>query len=506
MAISSRNALLGALAFIAFQAQAVNVTVAYQTSAEPAKVAQADNTFAKESGATVDWRKFDSGASIVRALASGDVQIGNLGSSPLAVAASQQVPIEVFLLASKLGNSEALVVKKNISKPEDLIGKRIAVPFISTTHYSLLAALKHWGIKPGQVEIVNLQPPAIIAAWQRGDIDGAYVWAPAVNALEKDGKVLTDSSQVGEWGAPTLDVWVVRKDFAEKHPEVVKAFAKSAIDAQQPYIANPDEWLKQPENISKLSRLSGVPEADVPGLVKGNTYLTLDSGELLVVLGPSGCGKTTLLNLIAGFVPYQHGSITLAGNRVDGPGADRGVVFQNEGLLPWRNVQDNVAFGLQLAGVDKPQRQRIALEMLQKVGLEDAGKRFIWQLSGGQRQRVGIARALAANPQLLLLDEPFGALDAFTREQMQTLLLKLWHETGKQVLLITHDIEEAVFMATELVLLSPGPGRVLERLPLNFARRFVAGESSRSIKSDPQFIAMREYVLGRVFEQREAFS
>lgn len=123
-----------------------------------------------------------------------------------------------------------------------------------------------------------------------------------------------------------------------------------------------------------------------------------------------------------------------------------------------------------------------------------------------QRQRVGIARALAANPQLLLLDEPFGALDAFTRDQMQTLLLKLWQETGKQVLLITHDIEEAVFMATELVLLSSGPGRVLERLPLNFARRFVAGESSRSIKSDPQFIAMREYVLSRVFEQREAFS
>ena len=168
MAFTSRITLLAALAVAAFQAQAVNVTVAYQTSAEPAKVAQADNTFAKESGATVDWRKFDSGASIVRALASGDVQIGNLGSSPLAVATSQQVPIEVFLLASKLGNSEALVVKKTISKPEDLIGKRIAVPFISTTHYSLLSALKHWGIKPGQVQIINLQPPAIIAAWQQG--------------------------------------------------------------------------------------------------------------------------------------------------------------------------------------------------------------------------------------------------------------------------------------------------------------------------------------------------
>ncbi|HCL6650301.1 TPA: taurine ABC transporter ATP-binding subunit [Raoultella ornithinolytica] len=234
--------------------------------------------------------------------------------------------------------------------------------------------------------------------------------------------------------------------------------------------------------------------------------LTLDSGELLVVLGPSGCGKTTLLNLIAGFVPYQHGSITLEGQRVEGPGAERGVVFQHEGLLPWRNVQDNVALGLQLAGVDKAARRETAVRMLKKVGLEGAEKRFIWQLSGGQRQRVGIARALAENPQLLLLDEPFGALDAFTREQMQTLLLSLWHETGKQVLLITHDIEEAVFMATELVLLSPGPGRVLERLPLNFGRRFIAGESCRSIKSDPQFIAQREYVLSRVFEQREAFS
>ena len=215
--------------------------------------------------------------------------------------------------------------------------------------------------------------------------------------------------------------------------------------------------------------------------------LTLDSGELLVVLGPSGCGKTTLLNLIAGFVPYQHGSIQLEGKRVTGPGAERGVVFQNEGLLPWRNVQENVAFGLQLAGVAREQRLNTARDMLKKVGLEGAEKRFIWQLSGGQRQR-------------------FGALDAFTRDQMQTLLLRLWHETGKQVLLITHDIEEAVFMATELVLLSPGPGRVLERLPLEFARRYVAGEPVRSIKSDPLFIEQREYVLSRVFEQREAFS
>ncbi|EOI3551960.1 taurine ABC transporter ATP-binding subunit [Cronobacter turicensis] len=232
--------------------------------------------------------------------------------------------------------------------------------------------------------------------------------------------------------------------------------------------------------------------------------LTLNDGELLVVLGPSGCGKTTLLNLIAGFLPVETGSITLDGRAVSGPGADRGVVFQHEGLLPWRSVLDNVAFGLQLQGVGREARRARARQMLAKVGLEGAENRFIWQLSGGQRQRVGIARALAADPQLLLLDEPFGALDAFTREQMQTLLLRLWAGSGKKVLLITHDIEEAVFMATDLVLLSPGPGRVQERLSLDFARRFVAGEPARAIKSDPAFIARREYVLNRVFELRES--
>lgn len=231
--------------------------------------------------------------------------------------------------------------------------------------------------------------------------------------------------------------------------------------------------------------------------------LQIASGELVVVLGPSGCGKTTLLNLIAGFLPASSGSITLDGVPVSGPGADRGVVFQHEGLLPWRDVVSNVEFGLQLAGINKSQRRETALRMLNKVGLKGYEQHFIWQLSGGMRQRVGIARALAADPCLLLLDEPFGALDAFTREQMQELLLTIWRDTGKQILLITHDIEEAVFLASELLLLSPGPGQVVERLKLDFGQRYANGEPCRAIKSDPQFIAQREYVLSKVFQQRE---
>lgn len=249
----------------------------------------------------------------------------------------------------------------------------------------------------------------------------------------------------------------------------------------------------------QVSRLSAEYQGNP---VLHDISLQIDTGELVVVLGPSGCGKTTLLNLIAGFTSPSGGSISLDGSPVNGPGAERGVVFQHEGLLPWRDVQSNVEFGLQLAGVEKRQRRQTAERMLAKVGLSGYEKHQLWQLSGGMRQRVGIARALAADPRLLLLDEPFGALDAFTREQMQELLLTIWRDTGKQIFLITHDIEEAIFLASELLLLSPGPGRVLERIPLDFGKRYADGESCRSIKSSPEFIRQREYVLSQVFEHR----
>jgi NitT/TauT family transport system ATP-binding protein len=210
--------------------------------------------------------------------------------------------------------------------------------------------------------------------------------------------------------------------------------------------------------------------ASQPRLVLDRICLNIPSGQFVCVLGPSGCGKSTLLNALAGFVAMESGRVTVDGDVVTAPGADRGVVFQDPTLFPWKTVMQNVSLGPLLGGRGAAEAERIARTLLARIGLSARSDSFPKQLSGGMQQRVGIARALANNPRVLLMDEPFGALDAQTRSMMQHMLLDVWADIGVTVLFVTHDIDEAVILADRVLLMSASPGRIIDDVAVPLAR------------------------------------
>ncbi len=233
-----------------------------------------------------------------------------------------------------------------------------------------------------------------------------------------------------------------------------------------------------------------------------NVSLELKAGELLSVLGPSGCGKTTLLNILAGFLAPTSGTVTLNGARVTGPGPDRGMVFQQGALFEWMDVRRNVDFGPRMKGMAQAERDRITAHLLETVGLRDFADKAVYELSGGMQQRVALARCLANDPAVILMDEPLGALDALTREKMQGLVLKLWKETGKTVVLITHSVEEALLLGERLVVMAPRPGRIFKEYRLPFAERGVGGDL-REVKKSQGFAETREEILSMIWGMEE---
>ncbi|QDX41468.1 ABC transporter ATP-binding protein [Salarchaeum sp. JOR-1] len=196
----------------------------------------------------------------------------------------------------------------------------------------------------------------------------------------------------------------------------------------------------------------------------------VEDGEFVCIVGPSGCGKTTLFRIIAGLETATDGEVRLDGSRVRGPSTDRGMVFQEYGLFPWRTARGNVEFGLEQQALSATERETRVDKMLDLVGLRDAADQYPKELSGGMKQRVGIARALAVDPDVLLMDEPFASVDAQTRANLHAELLTIWRETAKTVLFVTHDVEEAVTLADRVVVLQPGPGRLKEVVPVDLER------------------------------------
>jgi len=230
--------------------------------------------------------------------------------------------------------------------------------------------------------------------------------------------------------------------------------------------------------------------------------LNIKSGELMSVLGPSGCGKTTLLNIIAGFLAPTDGKVILNDHPVTGPAQERGMVFQKGALFEWMDVRENVSFGPRMNKVPKADYGPKVDHLLEVVGLKDFKDKAIYELSGGMQQRVALARCLANDPDVILMDEPLGALDALTREKMQSLVLDLWKETGKTIILITHSVEEALLLGERLIVMAPRPGRIHKEYNLPFAEMGV-GADLRAVKAHPDYSKTREEILNMIWDMEE---
>lgn len=269
---------------------------------------------------------------------------------------------------------------------------------------------------------------------------------------------------------------------------------------------------KKPDGASRAQADKGEIKIDKVSITFGSgasthravetTSIDIQAGEFVCILGPSGCGKSTLLNAIAGYVNPTTGNVTVDDVEVKAPGPDRGMVFQQYSLLPWKTVYENVAFGPKMTGATRTEAGSVANTFLGLVGLKKFGNRYPAELSGGMQQRVGIARALANYPSVLLMDEPFGALDAQTRLMMQESLLDIWRNFGTTVVFVTHDVDEAVFLADRVLIMSAAPGRIIEDVRIKLPR-----PRSTDMATTSEYMEARQFCLDTIkSESRKAFA
>jgi taurine transport system substrate-binding protein len=277
----------GLLLALVSPSAADTIRIGYQNEPDPSHVAIVDGLYEKATGDKIEWRKFESGASVIAALASNAIDIGYAGSSPLAAGATRGAAIEAFLVAGLIGKAEGLVVRNGsgVSDIKDLIGKKVATPFVSTSHYSLLYVLKHDGVDPTKVNVLNLQPPEIAAAFSRGDIDAAYVWDPVLSKAKENGKVLVDSAEVAKLGGPTFVAWITRKDYAAAHPDVLKAFTKVTLNTYEHFRKDPDDYKVGTANAKKIADFNGAKVEEIFDEVDGAYYPLADEQASDALLG-----------------------------------------------------------------------------------------------------------------------------------------------------------------------------------------------------------------------------
>ena len=289
MTSTLKKLMLGAatLALTAGAALAENVIIGHFGSPTPMQVARAEGKFDAATGWTIEWRQFGSGTEVIAAMASGDVQVAELGSSPLSIGTSQGLEIQLFMIAQGLGTAESLIAKKDsgIATLEDVKGKRIAVPVGSTAHYSLMGALTHAGIAETDVTIMNLPADQIAAAWDSGQVDAAFIWEPVQNQILQTGTFIVGADQTAAWGYPTFDGWVVNAEFAAANADAMVAFAKTMNEANMAYLADPAAWTPDSDAVKKIAEMTGAAPDQVPGILKGFTFI-----PLVDQLGPTWMG------------------------------------------------------------------------------------------------------------------------------------------------------------------------------------------------------------------------
>ena len=484
-------------------------------------------------GLNVTMKEFTSGNAILSAICNGKLAGGSIESIPFLFAKDKNIPIEAVCDGGEITQARksycALITNKRsgIKKISDLKNRTVAINGYNTNADILL---KIAGIKEGISDFIKIKTMPMWAmkeSLNKNSIHAAFVFEPYIgkNNKEKlfDLEQLMDSFQ--------NSYFCFSKYYLETQTEIVYKFKRAYTDAIN-YISNNltasrkhlvkwtnidseyansvtlPEWnpdlnfknsiklIKEKLQAYKIKERGRVKVRNVNVTFKGEKTVqaikdlnfTVEPGEFVCILGTTGCGKSTIINAIAGFVQQTSGKISLDDKIIKQPGEERGVVFQTHALFPWKTVKSNIEFGLKMKGINPKDRNKIVQNYLDLVGLSNFGKSYPIQLSGGMAQRVGIARVLANDPLVILMDEPFGSLDAQTRQMMQELLLKIWQDTLKTVIFITHDIDEAIYLADRILILTASPGTIKKEVMVTLPRPrtydIITSNDFNIIKSD----------------------